>query len=388
MIKSKHGSMRGQRPARLQKPSAPALASINDTSPSDYGSDTSPSRMGTRADTSTPYPISDKPPMLGNGPASAPYDRPSTVTPYPTDNGPPRFNPQRPGMAGGFAPELRSASARPTSAFNINPNVFPANEGYGRGGPRPGPGPDMSSLPFRPHTSVDNMSPGGGRGRVPSGGRGGPLPPNGPGSYRQPGGPSAQHPEQLPRPQTAQPTDIGFSAPDGGRNKLQKVGAPLKKQPTLPDIGYVAPLEPRQHTRPSTVQPGQESRNSSRPSTAGPGQGRPGSAGRPSGQDGMPKPQRVATMQQQQQPPNPTKPSPAQAGRPAPPSKPSTPAPSASGNGPKTFDEMGIGSAPKDSDCVSRNNATCSTHLLTRLRWSCNASKESSHVTLHIGFIA
>jgi hypothetical protein len=221
---------------------------------------------------------------------------------------------------------------------------------------------------------------------MPSGGRGGPLPPGGPGGYRQPGGPSAQHPEQVPRPQTAQPTDIGFSAPDGGRNKLQKVGAPLKKQPTLPDIGYVAPLEPRQHTRPSTVQPGQESRNSSRPSTAGPGQGRPGSAGRPSVHDGMPKPHRVATIQQQQQPSKPASPAPAQASKPTPPSKPSTPASSASGNGPKTFDEMGIGSAPKDSDCVSQTHATCLIHILTILRWSCNARKGEVRVTLHIDF--
>jgi TPR repeat protein len=389
MIKSKHGSMRGQRPAKLQKPQAPALASINDVSPSDYGDssplNSTPSRMGNRADTTTPYPMSDKPPMLGNPSAAAPYDRPSTVTPYPMDNGPPRLAQQRPGMAGGFAPELRSASARPTSsAFNINPNVYSANDGYGRGSPRPGPGPDMNSLPYRPHTSVDNMGPGQGRGgRVPSGGRGAPLPPGGPGSYRQPGGPSAQYPEQQQRPQTTQPADIGFAAQDG-RNKLQKVGAPLKKQPTLPDIGYVAPLEPRQHTRPSTVQPGQESRTSSRPdmrpSNTAPGQGpprissRPSSAGRPSAQDGMPKPQRVATIQQQQQPPA-KKPLPAQAGKPpgpTPPSKPSTPTSTASGGkGPKTFDEMGIGNAPKDSDCVSHIPHCLRMTFTNKCRLSC-----------------
>lgn len=378
MIKSKHGSMRGQRPARLQKPAAPTLSSINDNSPSEYGPDTSsmtnaPSRMANRTDTTTPYPVSDKPPMLGGPSSAAPYDRPSTVTPYPMDNGPPRLGPQRPVMAGGFAPELRAASARPTSAFNINPNVYPANDGYGRGGPRPGPGlgPDPNSLPYRPHTSVDNMGRGG---RVPSGGRGSPLPPNGPGSYRQPGGPSAQYPEQQPRPQTTQPVDAGFIAPDSGRNKLQKAGAPLKKAPTLPDIGYVAPLEPRQHTRPSTVQPGQESRTSSRPadrpSTTVPGSGsRPGSAGRPSAHNSMPKPQRVATIQQQQQQPSkPSKPA-----GPAAPAKPSTPASSGSANGPKTFDEMGIGQAPKDSDCVSTSLLERLILVLMEARLSCNA---------------
>lgn len=369
MIKSKHGSMRGQRPAKLQKTQAPQLPSINDVSPSDYGSDASPAtpggRLPSRGDATTPYPISDQPPVVINAPNSAPYDRASTAAPYPMDNGPPRLGPQRPNMAGGFAPELRASSTRPpsSSAFNINPNIYPPNEPYGRGSPRPGPGPDMGPLPLRPHSSVDNTGPGRG-GRVPSGGRGAPLPPGGPASYRQPGGPSAQRPEPQVRPSTAQPPDIGFSAPDGGRNRLQKQqGAPLKKQSTLPDIGYVAPLEPRQHTRPSTVQPGQESRTSSRPdrpSTTVPGQGsrpssRPGSAGRPSMQDPMPKPNRVQTLQQQ-----PPKPAPVQSTRPVQAGKPTTPASiakpstsSAPGNGPKTFDEMGIGQAPKQNDCVS-----------------------------------
>lgn len=387
MIKSKHGSMRGQRPARLQKAQAPALPSINDVSPSDYGSDASPvtsagARFPNRGDSTTPYPISDQPPVLSNPSMSAPYDRPATAAPYPMDNGPPRLGPQRPGIAGGFVPELRASSTRPpsSSAFNINPNVYPSNDPYGRGAPRP-LGPDMGPLPLRPHTSVDNMGPGRG-GRLSSGGRGAPLPPGGPGSYRQPGGPSAQRPEAQNQPLATQPPDIGFSAPDAGRHKLQKQqGAPLKKQPTLPDIGYVAPLEPRQHTRPSTVQPGQESRTSSRmdrPSTAAPGQNmhpssRPGSAGRPSGYDSIPKPNRVQTLQQQ-----PPKPAPIQANKPAPPNKPATPAqpakpstPSAStpGKGPKTFDEMGIGQAPKDSDCVS--NASCLHHSTLILHLGC-----------------
>ena len=63
MIKSKHGSMRGQRPARLQKSHAP-MPSITDISPSDYG-DTSPAtptggRHPPRGDSTTPYPMSDQ----------------------------------------------------------------------------------------------------------------------------------------------------------------------------------------------------------------------------------------------------------------------------------------------------------------------------------------
>ncbi|KAJ4384545.1 hypothetical protein N0V86_000145 [Didymella sp. IMI 355093] len=348
-IKSQHGSMRGKRPARLQKPAAPALPSINDTSPSDYGN---------RGDSTTPYPMADGPPVINAPSNAAPYGRSSTAAPYPMDNGPPRVGSARP-MAGGFAPEVRAASARPTSsgnAFNINPNIYPANDGYGRG--RPPLGPESHSLPLRPHTSVNEVGPGGRGMRPVPGGRGG-LPAAGPGGYRQPGGPSAQRPE-IDRAQTAQPADIGYSAPPDARNKLQKPGQGMKKTSTLPDIGYVAPLEPRQHTRPSTVQPGQESRTNSirgdRPSNATPGQGsrpssRPGSAGRPGPQDSMPKPQRAPT--QQQRPP----PQAAPASAPAPASKPAAPAPkpavsSPPGKGPKTFDEMGIGQAPTDKDCV------------------------------------
>ncbi|KAF2176363.1 HCP-like protein [Zopfia rhizophila CBS 207.26] len=357
-IKSQHGSMRGQRPARLQKAAAPPLPSISDVSPSDYGSDASPavsspvdSRLPNRNATTTPYPLSDKPPVVTT---SAPYERPSTVAPYPMDNGPPRIGGQRPGLAGGFAAELRSASARPvSSAFNVNPNVYGANDGYGGGRLPPQGQGNHGPLPLRPHTSLDNM--GQGRGRVPSGGQripSGGLPP-GPGAYRQPVGPSAERPEVYDRLPVQPPAaDIGFNAPADGRNKLQKPGP--KKQPTLPDIGYVAPLETKQHTRPSTVQPGQESRVSSRPdrpSTAGPG-GRPG--GRPSpgpGSAGLPQlPAKNAAPQQQ-----PSKQSTIPASQPGglqpAPAKPAAPA-HPPGKGPKTFDEMGIGQAPKDNDCV------------------------------------
>ncbi|PVI06968.1 HCP-like protein [Periconia macrospinosa] len=318
-IKSQHGSMRGQRPARLQsKAAAPSLQTI-DSSPSDYGD--SPAR-GT-----TPYPISDQPP-----PVSAAPNRPPTVAPYPMDNGPPRLEPQRAPMAGGFAPELRSASARPpSSAFNINPDVYSQgprpNDPYGRG--RPPQGQNMGQLPMRPATSVDHMGRGGGR------------PSPGPGGYRQPGGPSAQRPEAYDRrPSTAQPAqDYG----PGGPSKLQK--QPLKKQPTLPDMGYAAPMDARQHTRPSTVQPGHEGRSSARPdrpATAQPGP-RPGQAHASPGLPAQPKPGKSPQPQQQQQAAKPAGPKPA-------PTKPA--AASTPGNGPKTFDEMGIGQAPKDGDCV------------------------------------
>ena len=373
-IKSTHGSMRGKRPARLQKPAAPALPSINDNSPSDYGS---------RGDSTTPYPVSDQPPVINASPNAAPYGRSASVAPYPVDNGPPRVGSARP-MAGGFTPEIRASSARPTSsgAFNINPDIYPPKDSYGRGRPPLGPESQTSPLPLRPHSSVNEIGPGGRGMRPPPGGGRGGLPTGGPAGYRQPGGPSAQRPE-TDRPLTAQPADIGYSAPDS-RNKLQKPGQGMKKAPTLPDIGYVAPLEPRQHTRPSTVQPGQESRTNSmrpdRPGTATPGQGsrpssRPGSAGRPYGQEGTPKPQRAPT--QQQRPP----PQAAPASAPAPASKPAA-APAAKpavssppGKGPKTFDEMGIGQAPQDKDCVSCIFGSLNIIRLTCNRWSCKSNR-------------
>lgn len=339
-IKSQHGSMKGQRPARLQKLTAPNLPTI-ESSPSDYG-DSPGGQFPDRHSSTTPYPTSDQPPVV------SPSQRSQSVAPYPSNDGPPRIDAQIPSMAGGFAAEMRSASARPASqAFNINPQVYAQgpNDPYGRG--RPPQGANLGPLPMRPATSVDSMGRGGGR--VPSGG------PPGPGAYRQPGGPSAQRPEAYDRPGSARP--VGDGGYNGGPNKLQKApnvgqpGGPLKKQNTLPDIGYVAPLEPRQHTRPSTVQPGLESRTSSRPDrpgTAGPGPGpRPGQgpSSRP-GSSGGPKPGKPTTPQARPGQ------SSAPAAKPAAP-KPPMASPTGPGKGPKTFDEMGIGQAPKDSDCVS-----------------------------------
>lgn len=352
-IKSQHGSMRGQRPVRLQKQTAPALPTI-DSSPSEYGDSlASPgsggARMPDRNASTTPYPISDRPPTISAAPSSAPYDRPATAAPYPTDNGPPRLD-SRSSLAGGFAPELRSASARPPSqAFNINPSVYSGapnlRDPYGRG--RTPAGASMGSLPIRPATSIDTMGRGGGR--LPSGG-----PPAGLGGYRQSSGTaSVPRPEQYDRPSTVQPYDSSYGAP----NKLQKPGQ-LKKTPTLPDIGYVAPIDHRQPGRPPARPPSADGRISSRPErppTTGP-------ASRPGVQRPSPGPGAA------------TRPAPAsQASRPSQvaPSKQPAPRPSAgkgpkepalkagasqgAGNGPKTFDEMGIANAPKDQDCVSRH---------------------------------
>lgn len=380
-IKSQHGSMRGKRPARLQKASVPSLPTVTDT---DYESAPSTPTTRTPAVGAAPYPLSDQPPAVAS-PPQAPYDRPATAVPYPLDDRPPRVGSARPPMAGGFAPEIRSASARPqqSAAFNINPNVYggpgPAPNSPGRGRPGPGgpagPG-QMQNMPIRPHTSIDNM--GQGRGRMPAAGPGGP---GGPGAYRQPGGPAPYD-----RPSTAQPADIGYAAPDARqdvRHRLQKQqppSGPAAGYPPAPsqqgshaDIGYVAPLEPR-HTRPSTAAPGMESRTSS---------GRPGTAGTASSAQGSPRPPRGDSMKPGTAQPQQQKPSPAQ----APQQKPAGPKPAAqkppaspAGNGPKTFDEMGIAAPPKENDCVSfLNPGERKSRVLTLCRLSCKHHLKSRH---------
>jgi TPR repeat protein len=336
-IKSQYGSMRGARPARLQKHTVPALPSIVDDSPS-AASDASPmaNRLPDRNASTTPYPISDKPPVVANVPAlgaPSPYDRGSTTTPYPMGDGPPMGPPRTGSFAGGFAPEVRSAStvppnSRPLSAFNINPNIYPQDRPGTVVPPRLAPYQqgNMGQMPMRPYTSMDNMGQGGGR--DPRDVRMNGFPPD-PNPYRGPGTPSVERPEPYgtprpgdyggqpghrpgdyagrpgPRPgdyggQPGRP-DMGYQAPSpqvpppDGRNKLQKVGGnpnKLKAQPTLPDIGFEAPLapaplapkhgpKPPQHSqsfsngRPATVQPGQDrssaARPQERPGTAAPG---------------------------------------------------------------------------------------------------------------------
>jgi hypothetical protein len=105
-----------------------------------------------------------------------------------------------------------------------------------------------------------------------------------------------------------------------------------------------------------------ESRTSSRPmdrpSTTGPAPDRT-QPGRPPRQDSMPmspgsnapRPQKAASSSPQPPTNRPQQPQ-AKPGGPKPPApKPATPA-APPGKGPKTFDEMGIGQAPKENDCV------------------------------------
>jgi len=386
-IKSQYGSKRGERPARFQA-QAPQLPTIRDDSGDSTPRIQSPpvqQRPPTRNQTTTPYPIDDRPPTLGPGPV----DRQSSTTPYPVNDGPPAIA-SRPAPTGGFfaTPEQRSATAiptgpRPTSAFNINVGPGPGGPPGGRnsyggpggpgdyGGPG-GPGGYGNGGPPRPYSTLDA-----GRGRPPQGLRLSPAPPGAypPRDYRQPGAaPSVERPEDWSPPPAEKPAplkiNIGYSAPDDpkGRGRLQKPGPASANKP-LPDIGFEAPVQakptrptidrpasanPGQQSRPSTSRPDQQrppmldrpattvaasGRSSSRPTTGSARGSRPGSSGRPTKHDPMPSPQPPAKTQSapvQQKP---------AAAKPAAPAK--TP-----GKGPKTFDEMGIAQTKEQGDCV------------------------------------
>lgn len=352
-IKSQYGSKRGGRPDRFKSPAPPLPNIVESTpSPSVYSQDTplSANAPPPRQSSTTPYPTSSGPPVL------PPIDRPATVAPYPLENGPPKTGPS---PVGGFyaTPGMRPQSAapapmqRPASAFQINPNIYPADGG-------------------RP----SNQTGAGGR---PGSGR--PLPnQGGPGFYRPstaaPAGERVDsRPEAAsgPRPNLPQ-LDIGYTAPLEIK-KHQRLGQPqtagsTPSNPSLATLGYQAPLDAKLPLKspglPTSPRPfgGQQQGQGRQSSTPG-----PGSAGRvsPSASAGTPKPPGAYPPRKDSAPasnkplPKPTQ-QPVSASKPlpkpaAPASKPTAPS-RPPGKGPKTFDEMGIGQAKQDSDCVRIND--------------------------------
>ncbi|EKG10794.1 Sel1-like protein [Macrophomina phaseolina MS6] len=314
-IRSQYGSKKGQRPDRFRQSQAAPMPTISDSAPQSPVHSPTNGRPPVRSSSTAPYPLEDRPPIV------QPYDRPVSAAPYPMDNGPPM-------LAGGAPP-----APRPTSAFTmVPPGPGAPGAPAGRFPPQaPGYGPP------RPHTSVDAMSPTGPHpGRKPVGHRVSSNPP-GPGGYRQPGGPSVDYPEQQPY----------MSPPPSGGHPSSSHGYPpgpnkLQKQPTVTDIGFQAPLEPK---KPMQLPAGYErASTASTVPAAGPpvipaprpASGRPGSSGRPAPQKSDSAPPKPS---QQPQPPK----------EPAP--KPAATAPPP-GKGPKTFDEMGVPKVKNDQDCV------------------------------------
>jgi hypothetical protein len=350
-IKSQYGSRRGVRPDRFKSP-PPPLPNIVETSPSEYSQDSAvtpqsstqslPSRLGT----TTPYPLSDKPPLV------PPLDRPATVAPYPLDSGPPN---SRPPPAGGFfAPDLRPSSfgvapvQRPSSAFQINPNIYASEPAGPPSGRLSGSGPPGRQDAFPPRRDSRQSQPQP-NGRFPPGGNPGGIRPAtvGPAPERHDNYPPSSQPQLAP-------LDIGYTAPLEIRKQRPVAAGEAPRNSAPPaEGGYPAPLDPKgPKSRPQGLptSPSPAGRPSSRPNSAGrtspnPNPKIPGAF--PARKDSMPQPVQKPPKQQQphqQGPPPPAKQS--SAGKPMPPPP---------GKGPKTFDAMGIPQAKHESDCVSSN---------------------------------
>lgn len=407
-IKSQHGSQRGKRPERFSRPNdtmptlaegdgderrSPAIVhdkiqfpdperqSAGNVRPPAFTVNLDGSNLALRPKSAAPYPEDDRPPPLN-------LARPKSTAPYPEDD----VVGSKPALSPHFNPSIRPSSSagpaadRPISAFGIRTQS---------GAPQNlQPTPDLRGRAFAAPTPGTGREP-----QVPAGRRQ-PSPGHAPNPY-PPRQSSAQYPPgygALPTQRLgAASTGPGATVPGGGvpvgdpaRNRLQKpnpAGAPGQ----LPMAGHGAP-HPAINQPPQPTQPGRDygPRTSSRPpsdaydryggaSPAGGAAIRPDSLPPPSGPGGyprlgsgspapnsnMPRPPHIdhpaaaagrSSAPPAQQAGRPTPPPstasttslPAQQARPAarPPGKPA-------GQGPATFEEMGIPKGKDESDCVS-----------------------------------
>lgn len=354
-IKSTHGSMRGGRPERFRQKQEPGLGAVSENAgypPYGNGSTASlPPQRGT-----TPYPDDNHPPMTN--------PRPASVAPYPLEDGPPSHHssPMIGGTpTGGFfnvqQQLLRPATVnltpydRPSSAFQINPNLnapisAQSSPGYQQPPYPPGSLGPMAPGPLRPQTaqpsayeqrnsSAPNLQPhlhpSDPRARPSLGNRIASGPPDMQGRPMSVG-PALPGPETLQHQQTtpaaASQVDIGFNAPYE------------KRTPTVdPTWREKRKDRPSEYGRQSLPSQAQTSQSGTRPAV-----GRvPVAGGRPVGSAPTPAPLQAHP--------------PAAAAAPAsktstsnPPSKIATKPP---GKGPKTFEEMGVPAHSQDKDCVS-----------------------------------
>lgn len=228
-------------------------------------------------------------------------DQPSSAAPYPDR---PMSRPRPPGQ-----PNYQMPDPRPSSAFGVNPNLR-SNGPPGYGGP-PGPGPGSRAASYG----------------------------QGPMGYRQPGpgtpmsapaGPASPQAANMISPTGTPRLDIGYSAPvpppGADRRRPARLDGPDRKPVRTPVSAHGGPLpsprppaSPRSTGSPSsgTFPPRGESRQPSRGSASS-----------------TPQPQSAPPTQRP-------------AAQPSKPSGQGLP-----GKGPKTFEEMGVPSANKDSDCV------------------------------------
>ena len=322
-IKSQYGSQRGRRPSRFQvaaeqMPSIPddRLAMPDPSGPSNYLSQpTGGQPPRSQSAMAAPYPLEGQP--LRNGP------RPGTATGF--------INPAlRPSSASGMRPHVRPATASNagTHAFGAQPqHVMSTPAGLGL--PSTGD-PDINGRVSRVRAVSSNT-------QVPA-------------SWNRADaatGDLRQEILQKPLPRL----DIGYSAPPelamDRRNRLQKPQTPISGRPQpqapLPQSEYEFGSETdlRVPSRASNVSQPQGFDNRARPASAQslsaysastrPSRSRPGSVETGAVPDGSP-------------------PTSHKTSRPA--IHPAAVPPRAPGTGPKTFEEMGVPQAKKESDCV------------------------------------
>ncbi|KAI9850633.1 MAG: hypothetical protein M1838_005347 [Thelocarpon superellum] len=343
-IRSQYGSQRGKRPERFRSAS---------------------NAMPTISDERLDMPEPPAPGPRGSGDAAAhhqnvhdiggPPDRATSATPYPMEDNmvPDDRRPASGATAYGVSPALR-----PSSAFGINPNLH-AQSASGMRPPSSGAAYYRGSQgPPRPNTAAPAAGAAWGRGGGPMG-RGarvssGPVPPG----YRTPG---MLSPENQPQEMATNPPrlDIGFSAPpDPALDRTHRMqmlpgGHPLNSpSPTNARMGYEPMLSPPPGGPPR--RPLRSSRDNS-PSASNPslasmlhdGGAPPSRASRSSSPHtrhqlvDRPAPANAAPVAAASRPPS---------GKP-PRAADSSPA-RVPGKGPKTFEEMGVPLAAKESDCI------------------------------------
>ncbi|WPH04305.1 Hypothetical protein R9X50_00719400 [Acrodontium crateriforme] len=294
----------------------------------------------------TPYPMDDPPhvvaPLNANRPTSvAPYpleDRPSS-TPVPNPNSYQSRPPPRLGPTGGFfnpagAGPPSNGPARPTSAFQLNPEL--RNNGFQQPlQTAPLPNRPSTVQPQAPPQQYNHGGPGGPQGGYnsnfrPTLNQGGRIASGPAGMQNWSGHPPPQQQQQQQHPRPGGPQDIGFAAPID-THRPAYASSPAQ----APQKQYGPRPIPNSNL---------DSTNSQRPTS------------HPNPQSSKPKPKPL--------PPNPTN-VPASTNAPtsasAPPSansssttnKPSTPASTPlPQKGPKTFEEMGVPASKKESECT------------------------------------
>ncbi len=359
-IRSQYGSHRGKRPERFKQTSAP-LSTIPDGAvemPDPY--------LSRPIGETAPYPLTA---------ADRPLARSVSVAPYPLDDGPDPQTWTRPANLTTYShPNLRlDADSRRSSAASAGPPLSDGN--YGRGSPSL-----MGS--HRPISSSGDVAYGRGRGKptfnIAPGAQG----------YRQLSGASPSPPISGPGPVNSsrpQPPgiDVGFAAPQGHRQNGGGFSDPQILRPgpldtsrppsSAVDIGFSAPSDPSGADRKKRLQKPENRSSSVVPSFEGgaPGRNSPRLSSLPhaqtfSGINRAPSPGQRPILPEKYRDTLPNLPGSTQQSADSPPLAPPPPLRSASamttpppstasrptGKGPKTFEDMNIPIAKKDSECV------------------------------------